>query len=165
MIVQNENPTPQKPRRNYQGISLAGLALLVVGLLLARQLWHNQPGFPRQLELLLILSPVIVALGGVMLLMGLFRFLAGLGWFARLVSVQAGKRLQKAWRIFIWVLVAFSAWPYWWLDIVTRLNGERPGNEGEGMGGFMIMLFIGLPSLALAIFNEWCLRRNRSKQK
>ena len=107
----------------------------------------------------------MVALGGVMLLMGLFRFLAGLGWFARLVSVQAGKRLQKAWRIFIWVLVAFSAWPYWWLDIVTRLNGERPGNEGEGMGGFMIMLFIGLPSLALAIFNEARLRRNRSKKK
>ncbi len=105
------------------------------------------------------------ALGWVMLLMGLLRFLAGLVWFALLVSVQSGKRLQKAWRIFIWVLVAFSAWPYWWLDIVTRLNGERPGNEGEGMGGFMIMLFIGLPSLALAIFNEARLRRNRSKKK
>ncbi len=165
--MQNENPTPQKPRRNYQGISLAGLALLVVGLFLVRQLDYPQSQriFPRQLEILLILSPVMVALGGVMLLMGLFRFLAGLGWFARLVSVQAGKRLQKAWRIFIWVLVAFSAWPYWWLDIVTRLNGERPGNEGEGMGGFMIMLFIGLPSLALAIFNEARLRRNRSKKK
>jgi hypothetical protein len=32
-------------------------------------------------------------------------------------------------------LVVFGLYPYWWLDILTRLQGGRPGNEGEGMGG------------------------------
>ena len=48
-------------------------------------------------------------------------------------------------------LVIFGLYPYWWLDIVTRIQGGRPGNEGEGMGGFLIMIFWGLPGLLLTI--------------
>jgi len=146
-------------------IALAGLGLLGAGFFLARQL--NYPAserlVPAAWETLLVFSPVIIALGGVMLLMGLYRWVAGFGWFARMVPIAARKRLKKAWRIVIWMVVAFSAWPYWWLDIVTRMNGERPGNEGEGMGGFLIMLFIGLPALAVAILTEVCARQNRDK--
>ena len=146
-------------------IALAGLGLLGAGFFLVRQL--ESPASERVIsplwERLLIFSPVIIALGGVMLLMGVFRWVSGFGWSARMVSVAARKRLKTAWRIFIWMVVAFSAWPYWWLDIVTRMNGERPGNEGEGMGGFLIMVFIGMPALAVAIFSEVCARWNRNK--
>jgi hypothetical protein len=48
-------------------------------------------------------------------------------------------------------LVVFGLYPYWWLDIAARLQGDRPGNEGEGMGGFLIMIFLGLPGLLLTI--------------
>ena len=47
--------------------------------------------------------------------------------------------------------VVFGLYPYWWLDILTRIQGGRPGNEGEGMGGFLIMIFLGLPGLLLTI--------------
>jgi hypothetical protein len=40
-------------------------------------------------------------------------------------------------------LVVFGLYPYWWLDVLTRLQGGRAGNEGEGMGGFLIMIFFG----------------------
>jgi len=48
-------------------------------------------------------------------------------------------------------LVVFGLYPYWWLDILTRIQGGRPGNEGEGMGGFLIIVFLGLPGLLLTI--------------
>ena len=146
-------------------IALAGLVLLGAGFFLARQLSYSASErlVPPAWGTLLVFSPVIIAVGGVMLLMGLSRWVSGFGWFARMVPIAARKRLEKAGRIVIWVVVAFSAWPYWWLDIVTRMNGERPGNEGEGMGGFLIMVFIGLPALAVAIFSEVCARRNRGK--
>ena len=48
-------------------------------------------------------------------------------------------------------LVVFGLYPYWWLDIVTRIQGGRPGNEGEGMGCFLIIVFLGLPGLLLTI--------------
>jgi hypothetical protein len=58
-----------------------------------------------------------------------------------------------------------SVFPWWWLGISTRLQGGRPGNEGEGMLGFMMMLYIGLPMLVLAICNEIRIRWNRYKEK
>jgi len=48
-------------------------------------------------------------------------------------------------------LVVFGLYPYWWLDILIRPQGGRPGNEGEGMGGFSIIVFLGLPGLLLTI--------------
>jgi hypothetical protein len=48
-------------------------------------------------------------------------------------------------------LVIFGLYPYWWLDVVTRLQGGRAGNEGEGMTGFLIMIFCGLPGLLLTV--------------
>jgi len=74
-------------------------------------------------------------------------------------------RFENAWRAFIWVFTAATLFPWWWLGIWTRLNGGRPGNEGEGMGGFLMMLFLGLPSLVLALFTEVRLLRKRDKNK
>lgn len=152
-------------KQNPITIALAGLGLLGVGFFLAHQSYYpaSERLVPPSWGTLLVFSPVIIAVGGVMLLMGLFRWVSGFGWFARMVPIAARKRLKQAWRIVIWMVVAFSAYPYWWLDIVTRMNGERPGNEGEGMGGFLIMMFIGLPALAVAIFTEVCARRNPDK--
>ena len=64
------------------------------------------------------------------------------------------RRINLASRILLSLIVVITVWPYWWLDIWTRWNGERPGNEGEGVFGFLIMILFGFPSLLLAILNE-----------
>ena len=165
--MQCDPPTPPAPKSNHQGISIIGLILFVGGLFLARQLifMPAERATPRQLDWLIFFGPVLVVLGGAMIFIRLLRFASRFKWLARAIPPTAGKRLQAAWRIFIWLMVTITLYPYWWLDILTRLKGERPGNEGEGMMGFLIILFPGLPSLALAIFNEARLYRNRGKEK
>jgi hypothetical protein len=165
--MKNANPIPPAVRKNPRGISIAGLLLLAAGLFMVRQLSYpaSERIFPQEFASLLFLSPVVAVLGGALLLMGMFRFAASGGRADSLGSPRIWKWAGIGWRITIWVVAILTVFPWWWLSVLTRMSGGRPGNEGDGMGGTLIFLFIGLPALALAIFNEARLILNRHKRK
>ena len=155
-------PNLPVPRKNYLVITLAGIILLVVGWPFLRRAYHgHDDAFPTQLESLLFLGPIMFALGGIMLLIGVFRFLAGFGWVQQIFTPSVGRWLRMVWRVSIWLAAAFTVWPFWWMDILASMKGQRPGNEGEGMAGTLIMIFIGLPALAVGILTEMRVHRNR----
>jgi hypothetical protein len=167
--MQNENPSVGPQPKKCFGLFVTGIILLVSGLVMLRQLWYAQANrwFPQQLELVLLFSPMVAFLGAVMLLVCLFRFfgLSARIQSARVVSQPVNARFEKAWRVFIWIVAISTIFPWWWMDLLVWSSGGRPGNEGEGMSGFLISIFFGLPALAVALHNEIRLRKNRGKQK
>ena len=165
--MKNANPIPPAARKNPRGVSIAGLLLLAAGLFMVRQLLYpaSERILPQQFTSLLFFSPVVAVLGGALLVLGMFRFATGPGRSRSVGSPQARKRAGQVWRITIWMTAICTVFPWWWLSLLTRWSGGLPGNESEGMGGFLIMLFIGFPALALAIFNEARLILNRHQQK
>ena len=167
--MQNENQSPKPQPKKWLGLFVTGILLLIPGLVMSRQLWYGQANrwFPAQFELLLIFSPALVVLGGVLLLVALFRIARRLlpVRSAMAVPSRLTVRFEKAWRIFVWVAAVLTIFPWWWLGILTWLSGGRPGNEGEGMGGSLMTIFFGLPLLAVALFNENRIRQSRNKDK
>ena len=165
--MQNENPPSATPPRKFLGLLVTGALLLVVGIVFLQQV--NRAATERSwightFESLIFFSPVMLVLGAALVLVGIFRYVSRFVKFSSIISPRWAARLGLAWRIFIWVVAGLTIFPWWWLDILTRMNGQRPGNEGEGMGGFLITLFVGLPSVALAIFSEVCFRWKRGKK-
>ena len=163
--MQNQNPnSPVRPQK-LRGLSVVGFILLIAGLVMMGQL--NEPAadrwFPGQLSGLLLLSPALLAVGGAMLLTGVVRSRRRANGSIPPMPSRGMMRLAKAWRVLIWIFTVATVFPWWWLGILTRLSGGRPGNEGEGLGGFLVMIFLGLPALLLAIITEVCIRRNRSR--
>ena len=163
--MQNENHTPATPPKDFLVPLITGVLLLAVAALCSQQ--AKLPALTRSSfgDLLMLMHPVLLALGAVTLLLGLFRFIRRFEKVSSMISPYQATRFEKAWRVIIWVVAGATVFPGWWLDLLTRLSGGRPGNEGVGLGGTMMMLIIGLPSLVLAIFNELRLRRNRGKKK
>ena len=164
--MKNVNPIPPAARKNPRGVSIAGLLLLAAGLFMVCDLLYpaSERIFPQQFTSLLFLSPVVAVLGGALLLMGMFRFAAGHGRSHAVGSPRTRKWAGIIWCITLWGVAMLTVFPWWWLNILTRWSGGLPGNEFEGMGGTLVILFIGLPALALAIFNEARLILNRRKQ-
>ena len=157
-------PSLPVPRKSCLAITITGIVLWVVSWPFLRRLNSGHQGtLLDHLESVLFLGPIMFAVGGIMLLFGLFRFVASFRRVQQILTPSVGRWLLIVWRVFIWLTVPFTVWPYWWLDILTRYQGKRPGNEGEGMAGFLMMLFIGWPSLAVAIFTETWIHRNRRK--
>jgi hypothetical protein len=167
--MQNENPSVRPQPKKCLGLFVTGTILLVSGSVMMQQLSYGQAyrWFPRQLELVLLFSPMVAFLGAMMLLVALFRYVRRFVHIASVpgISPYQTARFEKAWRVFIWIVAVSTIFPWWWMDILVWSSGGRPGNEGEGMGGFLISIFFGLPALALAIFNENRLRKNRASKK
>lgn len=165
--MQNENPPAATPPKPFLGLLLTGVLLLILGIVCLKQanLAATERSWIGQTWLAFIFfSPVMLALGTAMVLMGIFRYLSRFAKLSSILSTRQAAGLGMAWRVFIWVAAGLTIFPWWWLDIITRMNGERPGNEGEGMGGTLITLFIGLPSLALAILTEVRVRSKHPKK-
>jgi len=165
--MKNVNPIPPAAPKNPQGIAIAGMLLLAAGLFMVRQLLYpaSERIFPQQFTSLLFLSPLLAVTGGALCLMGMFRFATGHGRSRSVGSPRTRKWAGIIWRITLWGVAMLTVFPWWWLNILTRWSGGLPGNESVGMGGTLLMLFIGLPALALAIFNEARLILNRHQQK
>ena len=165
--MQNETPPAATPPKQFLGLLVTGALLLGVGIVFLQQL--NRAATERSwightFGSLIFFSPVMLVLGAVMVLVGVFRYVSRFVKFSSIISAKWAARLGLAWRIFICVVAGLTIFPWWWLDILTRMNGERPGNEGEGMGGFLITLFVGLPCVALAIFSEVFFRSKNGKK-
>jgi hypothetical protein len=168
LTVQNENQTPVATPKKFLGQLVCGVLLLGLGIVLFREAnlaRTERSWIGLRFEALIFASPLLLLLGAVMLFVGLFRFIRRFVIVGPLVSAEQASRFEKAWRVCVWVVTVATVYPWWWLDILTRSNGERPSNEGEGMGGSLIMMFFGMPAFALAIFNEARLRRNRHIKK
>jgi hypothetical protein len=168
-ILQNENQSPVTKPRKVKGLIITGILLLAVGIIFLNELWVGEQyrsWIGHKAGALLLLGPVMVVLGAVMLLAALFRYV---GRFVHISSVPGispyqTARFEKAWRVFIWIVAVSTIFPFWWMDILVWSSGGRPGNEGEGMSGFLITIFFGLPALAVALHNEIRLRKNRAKK-
>ena len=167
--MQNENQTRMtNPPKKFLGPLVVGVLLLVVGVIFFKEAWlpmTERSWIGHRFAAMIFASPLMLLLGAVMSFVGIFRLLRRFLYSAPLVSTKQTVRFEKAWRVCLWAVTGATIFPWWWLGILTWLNGGRPGNEGEGLGGFLIASFIGVPSLALAIFNEARLRRNQSQRK
>ena len=76
-------------------------------------------------------------------------------------AAWVGKGVNRFLMILGWAMMLIGLYPYSGLGTWTRLNGERPGNEGEGMAWRAMIIFVGLPGLALTVFNFVRERRRR----
>jgi hypothetical protein len=90
----------------------------------------------------------------------LLKYLMYLGPALLFIAVWFGSELQRSApeaikSVFRWTVLTigllmsafmFMAWP-----IADYVVGGRPGNEGAGMLGTLIFLFVGLPGLAIVI--------------
>lgn len=160
-------PPAAKPKK-FKGLLITGLLLMAAGSEFIGEGWRSaaeRSWLGRKFDLLIIVSPAMVVLGFVMLLVALFRSFRRSARSAPAIPPRAITRLERAWRFFIWAVACLTVFPWLWMDTIVWLNGGRPGNEGEGMGGALICMFFGLPSLALAIFNEIRLKKNRIQKK
>ena len=72
-----------------------------------------------------------------------------------------GKGVNRFLMILGWAMMIVGLFPFWGLGAWTRLHGGRPGNEGDGMAGTLMIIFVGLPGLALTVFNYVRARRRR----
>jgi hypothetical protein len=90
---------------------------------------------------LLVWGPVW---GPGLLLIGWVTFLRGSTWGARVLS-------RRAVRIGALLMLLIGGCPWLWLSALTQMSGGRPGNEGDGMLGTIIFLFVGLPGLLLML--------------
>ncbi len=87
-----------------------------------------------------------------MIVFGLTLALFGYGRMACFLSSPASKfSLRRLLLVIGTTMVVFGLFPWWWLYITIWLSGGRPGNEGEGMTGFLILMFFGLPGLVLTL--------------
>jgi len=127
---------------------LAGLALLLLGVYFNRggDGWHPHPQASAALARgLALVSPGLIVFG-------LALSLIGYGRLAWMLSTPAAKFSPRRLLLVIGTtMIVFGLCPWWWLSIATWLSGGRPGNEGEGMFGFLIFLFVGLPGLVLTL--------------
>ncbi len=126
-------------------VVLIGLGLTVVGgYLLTQDLFHERSAriLPPRLDYLMFFGPVI--------------FLVGLTGFLTELLRRSRKTKQvflQGLRILGVAMLLVGGYPWPWVSVLTGQHGGRPGNEAEGMAGFLIMLFVGLPGLLLTLLS------------
>ena len=142
------SPSTRRPSL-AAGIFLIALTILTLGIFLLRDLYYpaTDRSVPEPLQSLLFLAPVLIAWAE------RYRSLA-LSGCCKIAALSGAnrrtgtpRRSAKGFELFFGIVAALNIYPCWWLGILSRLKGERPGNEGEGMGGFFLMVMFGLPSL------------------
>ena len=113
------------------GLILTGFGFLVTydGLLSA-----TERVLPLRLQSVIFFGPSLLAVGCVTFLRGL--------------PLGASVIFRRGVLMIGLLMLAIGGWP--WLYI-SYLTGGRPGNEGDGMLGTIIFIYVGLPGLALTL--------------
>jgi uncharacterized membrane protein YuzA (DUF378 family) len=141
----------QTAKRFMQAIVMVGgLLVLVFGILATYDLWHmpRERFLPASLQGIMFLGPFLIALGTVVLLCRL-----------PMVTSSIFRRAILALGLLMLVVGGFP-WIY-----TPCLTGGRPGNEGAGMLGTMIFIFVGLPGIATTLSGLVLITRKQSKDK
>ena len=127
----------QPAKRSGRGIAIsAGLILSAVGVLVTRDLMSPaaERMLPLGLQSLIFMGPVLLAVGFVTLLRGFAWGATSVGRWGVLVAGL------------LMLVIGGCPWLY-----TSYLTGGRPGNEGVGMLGTLVFIFVGLPGLALTL--------------
>lgn len=127
-----------EPVRRNAGVCAitGGLVLIGLGILGTHDLINlpQERILPGCVQSLMFLGPMIIGLGIIPLLYGSFSGESrALGWVVLGVGL---------------LMLAVGGFP--WI-YTSYLIGGRPGNEGAGMAGTLIFIFVGLPGLAITI--------------
>ena len=129
-------------------MKLGGLILTGFGVIATYDLIHpaTERIFPLQLQAIIYFGPILLAVGCVICL-------RGFAWGERSGYHRAMLMMGLA-----MLVIGGYPWIY-----TSYLIGGRPGNEGAGMLGTLIFIFVGLPGLAITLIA--LIQRSMSQKK
>ena len=140
-------PPAEKPWKRWT-LRVGWLLLLVGGFLTYELLQEpSRRILPPTFSLLLV--------GPAWALLGIVKLVTHYG------AVWVGKGGNRFLMILGWAMMILGLYPYSGLGTWSRLHGVRFGNEGEGKTWSVMIIFVGLPGLALTVFNYVRARRRR----
>jgi hypothetical protein len=125
-----------------------GLILTGFGVIATYDLIHpaTERIFPLQLQAIIYFGPILLAVGCAICL-------RGSAWGERSGYHRAMLMMGLA-----MLVIGGCPWLY-----TSYLIGGRPGNEGAGMLGTLIFIFVGLPGLAITLIA--LIQRSMSQKK